>query len=202
MLWWPMRPSPSPSRTDTLALALVVGGAALAGLAGCGDDDSCGPGEAPADGITLTVGGETVTYGGFTASENNDCTVNGSGVISVSVHGTQVGGSSSLTLCLPRPDLLGADPVPLVPSRPTPMAEDRAMVIDSSAALAGGCTAQKDITMMPSGTARFLGYCDGGASTAGYALELTGTVPLVKTCGAVMENVSGTLAGTVAVAVQ
>ncbi|MBZ0233916.1 MAG: hypothetical protein K8M05_16430 [Deltaproteobacteria bacterium] len=182
--------------------AFVLGTAAAAALAGCGDDDSCGPGDAPADGITLTIDGETVTYGGFTASENNDCTVNGSGVISVSVHGTQVGGTSSLTLCLPRPDLLGADPVPLVPSRPTPMPDDRAMVIDSSAALAGGCTAQKDLTMMPSGTARFLGYCDGGTSAAGYALELAGIVPLVKTCGATMENVSGTLAGTVAVDVQ
>ena len=43
-----------------------------------------GPGAAPAAGITLTVGGETVTYGGFTSSVNNDCTITGSGVISVS----------------------------------------------------------------------------------------------------------------------
>jgi hypothetical protein len=82
------------------------------------------------------------------------------------------------------------------------MADDRAMVIDSSAALAGGCTVQKDVTMTPSGTARFLGYCDGGNNSAGYAIELTGTVPLVRTCGATMDNVTGTLAGTVAVTVQ
>jgi len=194
-----MRLSPSPSATELVGLALVLAGATA--LAGCGDDDSCGPGSAPAAGITLTVGGETVTYGGFTASENNDCTINGSGVISVSVHGSQTGGSQALTLCLPRPDLLGADAVPLVPSRPTPMADDRAMVIDSSAALAAGCTVQKDTTMTPSGTARFVGYCDGGANAAGYALELTGTVPLVRTCGATVDNVSGTLAGTVAVAI-
>lgn len=198
MLWLVMRRSPFPSRTE-LALVLVAGAAALAG---CGDDDSCGPGSAPAAGITLTVGSETVTYGGFTASENNDCTVQSSGVISVSVHGAQTGGSSSLTLCLPRPDLLGAEAVPLVPSRPTPMPDDRAMVIDSSAALAGGCTVQKDVTMTPTGTARFLGYCDGGNNSAGYAIELTGTVPLVRTCGATMDNVTGTLAGTVAVTVQ
>ncbi len=188
--------SPFPSRTE---LTLVA--AALAALSvGCpGDDDSCGPGGAPAAGITLTVGGETITYGEFTASVNNDCTISGSGVISVSVHGSQTGGSQALTLCLPRPDLLGVEPVLLVPSRVPPLADDRAMVIDSSAALAAGCTVQKDVTMAPSGTARFVGYCDSGAHPSGYALELTGTVPLVRTCGATMDNVIGTLAGTVAV---
>jgi hypothetical protein len=55
--------------------------------------------------------------------------------------------------------------------------------------------------MMPSGTARFLGYCDGGENPAGYALEISGTVPLVRTCGATMDNVTGTLAGTVAVTI-
>src|SRR5688572_29815149 len=104
MLWWPMPRSPFRSPTELL---LVL--SAAAALAGCSDDDSCGPGSAPAAGITLTVGGETVTYDGFTASENNDCTVQGSGVISVSVHGSQAGGSQALTLCLPRPDLLGVE---------------------------------------------------------------------------------------------
>ena len=189
----------SPFRSPT---ELLIALSAAAALAGCSDDDSCGPGSAPAAGVTLTVGGETVTYGGFTASENNDCTVQGSGVISVSVHGSQTGGSQALTLCLPRPDLLGAEAVALVPSRPTPLADDRAMVIDSSASLAGGCTVMKDVTMMPSGTARFIGYCDGGTNAAGSALELTGTVPLVRTCGATMDNVTGTLAGTVAVTIQ
>lgn len=178
--------------TLTAALALV-------GAACSGDDDACGPGDAPAAGITLTVGGETATFGGFTASVNNDCTIAGSDVISVSVHGTQVGGSAALTLCLPRPDLLGATPVALVPSRVPPLADDRAMVIDSSAVLAGGCTVQKDVATSPAGTAAFLGYCDGGADPAGYALELTGTVPLVRTCGSTMDSVTGTLAGRVAV---
>jgi hypothetical protein len=173
--------------------------AALAG--GCSDDgdDACGPGDG-LPGISLTVGGETVTYAGFSASENNDCTLQASGVISVSVHGTQTGGASPFTLCLPRPDLLGADPVALVPSRVPPMDGDRAMVIDSSAALAAGCTVEKDVSMAPTGNARFLGYCDGGKNTAGYALEVTGTVPLLRTCaGGPAEHVMGTLAGSVAV---
>ncbi|HUQ08179.1 MAG TPA: hypothetical protein VM261_37050 [Kofleriaceae bacterium] len=197
-----MRRSPSRSRTDAaLGLAFGLGAA----LAGCSDDDgNCGPGTAPADGITMTVGGETVTYGGFTASPNNDCRLANApaGVISVTVEATQVGGTFPFVLCLPRPDLLGADAVSLTPSRPTPIETDRVMMVDSSASLSGGCTVAKDVTQMPSGTARFLGYCDGGKSTAGYAIELSGTVPLVRTCGGTMENVTGTITGTVAVTVE
>ena len=68
--------------------------------------------------------------------------------------------------------------------------------------LMGGCTVQKDTTMQPSGTATFVGYCDGGENAAGYAIELSGTVPLVRTCGATVDNVTGTLGGSVAVTVQ
>ncbi len=188
-----------PSPTDLDPRAAFVAAALALACVGCSGDDSCGPGSAPAAGITLTVVGETITYGAFTASVNNDCTITGSGVISVSVHGTQAGGSQALTLCLPRPDLLDVEPVPLVPSRVPPLTDDRAMLIDTSAALATGCSVQKDSTMAPSGTARFLGYCDGGEHPGGYAVELAGTVPLVRTCGANMDNVTGTLAGTVAV---
>lgn len=181
----------------------IISAAIFAGsLAGCSDDgpdEDCGPAGAPAAGLTLTVEGETVTYGAFSASENNDCTIQGAGVISVSVHGTQTGGNAAFTLCLPRPDLLGAGPVELVPSRVPPMDTDRAMVIDSSATLAGGCTVEKDFTQSPSGTATFLGYCDGGNHAAGYALEVTGTVPLRRTCGANTDDVVGTLGGRVAV---
>ena len=196
MLWWPMQRSLFRSSTSVV-LGLLL-------LAGCpGDDDgTCGPGGAPASGLTMTVDGETVTYGAFTASVNNDCTIQGAGVISVSVHGSQDGGGSAFTLCLPRPDLLGAEPVALVPSRVPPMDGDRAMVIDASGALAGGCTVQKDAAGVPSGTATFLGYCSGGEDPAGYAIEVSGTIPLVKTCGADVTNVSGTLGGRVAVALE
>jgi hypothetical protein len=183
--------------------SLCLSSFSLLALAGCpGDDESCGPGDAPAAGLTLTVEGETVAYGAFTASVNNDCTIDGAGVISVSVHGTQTGGASPFTLCLSRPDLLGPEPVALVPSRVPPMAGDRAMLIDASAALAGGCTVVKDPSASPAGTAAFHGYCGGGSDPAGYGLEVTGTVPLVRTCGADVDNVTGTLAGTVAVALQ
>lgn len=207
-----MQPWSSPSSTDpvtaarrtsrravaTTAACLVV--AALA--AGCSDDAQCGPGAAPADGLTVTIAGETVTYGGFTASINNDCTVAGSGVISVSVHGTQVGGTGTLTLCLPRPDLLGGEPVALAPTRLPPDPGDRVQLIDASATLAAGCSVVRSSSSAPSATATFTGYCAGGTDPAGYALGWTGTIGLRRTCPAGMDDVAGTVGGAVAVAVD
>jgi hypothetical protein len=178
----------------------------IAMLVGCSSDDdgiteTCGPSGAPTIGMTMQVGTEIVTYGGFAASENNDCTIPSSGVISVSVHGMQNGGDQPFTLCLPRPDLLGPMEVPLVPSRVPPMETDRAMLIDTGAALSDGCIISKDITQLPTATVRFLGYCDGGAHPDGYAVEVSGNVPLIKNCNAVETQVTGILGGRVAVEV-
>ncbi|HVV81967.1 MAG TPA: hypothetical protein VHE35_02765 [Kofleriaceae bacterium] len=200
---------PSTTRLrERLAIGALLAGAALA--AGCGDDGNggdvdasqCGPGGAPADGLTLTVDGETVTYGGFTSSVNNDCTIAGSGVISVSIHATQVSGTGSFTLCLPRPDLLGAAPVPLAPTRLPPQADDRVQLIDSSATLSGGCTLARDPVAPPSATVTFTGYCAGGTDPAGYALGMSGTIGVTRTCAGNSLGVSAAVAGTVAVAVQ
>ena len=181
-------------------IAASVAALALA-LAACSDDGgpSCGPGPAPVAGITVIVGGETVTYGGFAASVNNDCTIQGSGVISVSVHGTQVGGTGALTLCLPRPDLLGADAVPFAPTRLPPDAADRVQLVDLSATLAAGCTIARDPAGVPAATAAFAGYCAGGTDPAGYALTLAGTVGVKKTCAGGTTDAAGAVAGTVAV---
>ena len=197
-----MRHSPFRSGTDALAGGALAVALALAS-AGCGDDDAtCGPGDAPASGLTLTVAGETVSFGSFTASENNDCTDFSSGVISVSVHGTQAGGAQPLTLCLPRPDLLGATPVAVVPNRNPPMAGDRVQLVDVSAGLAGGCAVVLDAAAAPTVTATFTGYCDGGKDPAGYAVALSGDVTLTRTCNGTTDTVTGTLGGQVAVTVQ
>lgn len=187
-----------PSSTD-VALVVVLSAA----LAGCSDDGtSCGPGDAPADGITLTVGGETVTYGSFTASVNNDCTDFASGVISVSIHGSQIGGTGALTLCLPRPDLIGAEAVPFSPTRLPPAAGDRLQLVDASATLAGGCTVARDAAATPAASATFTGYCGGGADPAGYALGLDGAVNLMRTCPGGGDAVTAAVAGAAAVTVQ
>jgi hypothetical protein len=75
-------------------------------------------------------------------------------------------------------------------------------VIDASAALAAGCTAAIDPTLAPAGTARFDGYCADGADPAGYALSLTGTVPVRVTCPGGTTAMTATLGGAVAVAPQ
>ena len=207
-----MSPSSSPSSTDVprgrgaarvvlLALAHALAGGASSA---CSDDGgpSCGPGPAPAAGLTVIVGGETVTYGGFAASINNDCTIPGSGVISVSIHGTQVGGTGALTLCLTRPDLIGTEPVPFAPTRLPPDAADRLQLVDISATLAAGCSIARDIAGVPAATATFAGYCAGGTDPAGYALTLDGTAAVKKTCAGGTTDAAGVLAGTVAVVVQ
>lgn len=185
-------------RSSIDAAALV----ALVALAGCSDDDSCGPGAAAADGIAVTIGAETIRYGAFTSSVNNDCTLAASGVISTTIQGVQVGSSSAMALCLPRPDLLGATPAPLTGNHVPPLESDRVQVFDVSATLAGGCTARLVVGATPAGTAAFTGYCDGGADPAGYALVLDGTAPVTVTCPSGTSEMTATLAGTAAVVAE
>ena len=213
-----MPPSSCPSSTEprrrrevgplgtviATSLATAAVSLALAALGACGDDGGpvCGPGDAPADGLTLTIDGEAITFGGFTASVNNDCTIAASGVISVSIHGQQVGGAGAITLCLPRPDLIdeGAD-IAIVGARLPPDAADRVQLVDASATLASGCTVLRDPAVAPAATARFLGYCGDGSGASGYALGWRGTVPLRRSCPAGMDAISGTAGGRVAVTV-
>jgi len=86
-----------------LALALAL----AAGTTGCGED-SCGPSGAPDVGLVASNDAVTVTYGQLTSGLNNDCPVADapSGVISMTIAGTQSGGSGLVTLCIGRPDLL------------------------------------------------------------------------------------------------
>lgn len=189
----------SPFRSST---EVVVALCAAMSLAACSDDDgSCGPGGAAADGITVTIGGETLRYGGFTSSVNNDCTLAGSGVISTTIQGTQQGGSAQLSLCLPRPDLLGGA-APLSANHVPPTADDRVQLFDVSATLSTGCTARLVVAATPTGTATFDGYCAGGTDPAGYALTLAGTAPVTVTCPAGPSETTATLAGTAAVVAE
>ena len=174
---------------------------------GCpGDDAVCGPGDAPADGIVASGGGDSFAYGGFLAGQNNDCPAADApaGVVSVTVFGAQVdpAGSAFLTLCLPRPDLIeGGTAYPLSPDvQPVPAA-DRVQVIDVDADHEDDCT--WSLAGAPSGTATFEGLCDGGADPAGFALTLDGTVTVEEVCGAgAPTDVEVTLSGTVRVLPQ
>jgi hypothetical protein len=197
-------PSKHRPRSGTRSSTELLACAALAALAAaCSDDDAaCGPGNAAADGITVTIGAETVHYGMFTSSVNNDCTLAGSGVISTTIQGRQSGATSALSLCLPRPDLLGGDAAPLSANHVPPEAADRVQLFDVSVTLAGGCTAHLEVGAVPSGTASFGGYCAGGTDPAGYAITLAGSAPVSVTCPAGTTTMTATLAGTAAVVAQ
>lgn len=166
-------------------------------LAGCpSDGDSCGPGGAPAEGITASNGSDlTLTYGNLSSLSGNDCPAPDAptGVISLSIEGSQVGGGGLLTLCIPRPDLLTAGR-----ALGTTASMGELRVIDFSG-MANGCTFALDSTMPPTGTGTGAGVCNNGTDPAGFALELTGTINLRRTCGATVDTVALSLAGKVAV---
>jgi len=170
----------------------------LAGLPGCGDGGECGPGDAPASGVTATIAADTVTYGAFTSSANNDCTPPGASVTSISIHGEQQQPAPTgaftpqLALCISRPDDIGGDPIALG------FDSDDLVQIISVNAEAGGCTfAAADRSTPPEATITFSGFC--GDDAAGYAIELTGSVALTRTCGAAVDTVTAELGGRVAV---
>jgi hypothetical protein len=167
--------------------------------AGCPGDDSCGPGDAPGDGLTATGNGVDLRYHAMTATPNNDCPDPAApeGVISLTITGSQVNGSDAINFCVPRPDQLESD-LPLVPNTPghAPMTIE---VVDINAA-SGGCTFAFDDAIAPTGTAHAEGICTNGTDPAGFALLIAGQVTLERTCGATVDSVRVDISGTISVA--
>ena len=164
------------------------------GAACCGGGETCGPGAAAVDGLTLAGSGVNVAYTMLAASVNNDCPdpAAPSGVVSVTVTGTQVGTAFHVNLCIPRPDKLSAGPLALGTD---------VKIIDLGADIGGGCTLARDATQMPTGTVTATGLCNNGKDAAGFALTFdAGVVPMKRTCGAQVDVLNLALTGTVAVA--
>ncbi len=183
--------SPSPCKS-LLAAALAV--CAAAASAGC--DGECGPGDAPAVGIAVDSGGDSLLFGNFTSSPNNDCTTPG-GPTSLAVDGVQVeptpGGRTGITLCLPRPDLLGDGPVSIAD-------RDLVWLVDVNGEETDGCLIRLDFAGSPEGTIDFLGYCGDGLDSGGFAIEITAAVPALRSCvGGPEEAIAVELGGSVAV---
>lgn len=180
------------SRSSFLSIISVV---ALA--SGCSDPD-CGPHGAPAD-LAITGANVALSYGGLFGSPNNDCPdpTAPKGVVSLTVCGeltTAPGGCTGagggvLTLCISRPDKLGT---------PLALGSD-VQVIDVSGSDAS-CSYIADLTVTPSGTAKGAHVCGNGSDKAGFALTIDGQLALQRTCGATVDSVPVTIAGTVAVA--
>jgi hypothetical protein len=176
--------------------SLFLSSTSLFLVAGCpSDGESCGPEGAPAT-ISASNGSDiTLTYTGLSSLSGNDCPdpAAPNGVISLSIEGTQAGGTGRLTFCIPRPDLL-ADGRTL--GTTGNMGQIR--VVDFSG-MANSCTFTLESTMPPTGTATGTGVCKNGTDPAGFALELNGTVNLKRTCGTTIDTVAVTLAGKVTV---
>ena len=176
--------------------SLFLSSTSLFLVAGCpSDDESCGPESAPAT-IAATNGTDiTLTYSGLSSLSGNDCPdpAAPSGVVSLSIEGTQMGGTGRLTFCIPRPDLLKDGR-----TLGTTGNMGQLRVIDFTG-MANSCTFALDSTMPPTGTGTGTGVCKNGTDAAGFALALSGTVNLKRTCGATVDTVSLMLAGNVAV---
>ncbi len=170
----------------------------LLAASGC-SDDTCGPNGAPATGIVASGDNTTMTFGNLTGGLNNDCPAADapSGVVSLSVHGTQTDGTGLLTLCIARPDLLAKSDQALGPDA----AGSEVHVVDVSGT-SNNCTFTLDKTRLPTGMASSTGLCGNGSDKHGFALVVDGAIPLTRTCGTTVDSVSVTLRGRVAVTPQ
>jgi hypothetical protein len=193
-----LRPSFAPSFAPSLAAALAL----LTLGAGCssGDGESCGPDGAAAGDIVVadTAGsGAELRFHQLRARINNDCPAADApaGVISVTISGVAVGGTTPLTFCVPRPDLLDGARA-LGKDGSTNPAEVQLIDVTGAAA---GCTYRKLRAATPTGTITASGVCDAGRDQAGFALELAGEVDIERTCGATVDILRMSLTGKVAV---
>ena len=179
------------------AVASAALGGAIVAAPGCGN--SCGTMGAAMDGFvasgTGAQGAISLTFGTFKSSPNNDCRVTApNGVVSLTIEGTQMGGSGALVLCIPRPDLLETGTQPLGSG-----GSDVQYLGGSFTATDASCSYTYDATMSPSGTVKAEHECNNGTSSAGFAIEVDGTIPLIQTCGTTMTSVMVTTSGTTAV---
>ncbi|MEO8841328.1 MAG: hypothetical protein ABI591_31820 [Kofleriaceae bacterium] len=162
--------------------------------AGCSDDaNTCGsPGSSPF-GLTVSSDQVNLVYGGLTASENNDCPAMDApaGVISVTINGTQmssIAGAGLITLCIPRPDLLGAQ---------VQLGTDVKLVdLDG---MDDTCNYSLDLGHVPTGTVQGVGVCANGGDKAGFGLIFSGFIGLRRTCATAIDSVSVGITGNVAV---
>lgn len=169
---------------------------AVIAAAGCGSSPVCGPGDAPASGLVASGSGVTLTYGGLSGGQNHDCPdPSASGVQSLTITGMQTGGSGYFTICVPRPDKLGGG-LPIGP------AGGPGVQLVTVSGTSAGCTFDLAPSATPTGTISGRGVCANGASKDGWAMTLTGTATLTRTCGATIDTVAVMLSGTVAVTAQ
>ena len=155
--------------------------------------------EAPSVGLVATNadGSAKLTFGGLHAGLDNDCPASDapSGVVSLTVQGTQTDGTGFVTLCISRPDLLASQAQPLQ----LDVAGAQARLIDATGT-ANNCNLAIDPAQPASGTLSASGLCGNGSDAAGFALVVDGALHLQRTCNTAVDSIAVTLRGRVAVA--
>jgi hypothetical protein len=188
---------PARSRLRSDQLGLLVGLAAssvCAGAACSSEDASCGSDGAPSGDVVAADSagsGVELRFHDLRARRNNDCPAVDApaGLVSLTLSGTSLNGTSPLTFCVPRPDLL----------RGARALGSDIQVIDVLGADAT-CSYRQLRGSTPSGTVTASGVCQDGADPAGFALEFNGVVFIERTCGGTTDTLRMTLTGKVAVA--
>lgn len=173
---------------------LFLSSTSLVVLAACGDDE-CGPGAAPDFGIHAASADVSLTYGNLTSGQNNDCPDPDapSGVVSLTIQGSQQDGPGLLTLCIARPDKIASGELPF--------GVGQVQIIDLNGE-ADGCSFTIDRMRPTLGTASTSGLCDNGANPAGYALTVDGNLSLTRTCPTMNDTIAVSFTGTAAIANQ
>lgn len=146
------------------------------------------------DGLTAGNGSDVaLVYENLTASANNDCPDPSAptGVISLTINGSEKAGTGLITFCIPRPDQLATGNLQI---------GSGANLVNLTGS-ANSCTFTKNSTTVPLGTVGSIGLCKNGTDKAGFALVVDSNLVLARDCGGTVDNVPIQLAGTVAVSV-
>jgi hypothetical protein len=180
-------------------LSFCVASVCIGAITGCSSDDtSCGIGNVAQTGMKLIgvgTGGSDVGFGPLDAGANNDCPapMAPSGVISLTIGGTQTGGAAPITFCVSRPDLLGKSSLAIGTDF---------QLVDVNADV-DGCRLSLDRSTPASGTAKATGLCGNGIDPAGFGLTLDAEVSLSKQCaGGPTQLLRVPLRGTIEIAPQ
>jgi hypothetical protein len=158
---------------------------------GC-SDDACGPPSGSQDAGLLASSADVVlNYGFITSGPNNDCgeLPPSSGIVSLTLEGTQVDGPGRLTLCIRRPDIISKEPVALGTG---------VLIIDLDGTV-GDCTYEYEAAAPVTGNVSTEGMCDNGKSDAGYLLKVDGFLSLRRMCPTMNDTIAVDFSGDVAI---
>jgi hypothetical protein len=160
-------------------------------LVACGGDD-CGDPAAFEFGLTVSSDQVNLVFGDLKAGANNDCPdpAAPAGVVSLTIAGSQMGGTGLFTMCVGRPDLLETMALTL--------GSAQVHLVDVNA-MDAMCSYALDSTQVPSGTVQGEHMCGNGIDPKGFGLVFNGHLGLRRTCAATIDSIAVGITGDVAV---